>query len=146
MREQSYVTVNQALRAGSRNDLDELVLLFVLGLAGDGERDVELLGNAHVRLYHRLDSSGVLKALGLGEQHFLVNDGAGSNGHDSVLLRDALCLDDIVKLGCYHRDIGDVTVGDHTEGQLTHVSVLNSDLVTAVYTSDQLYLSVSNIN
>ena len=130
--EQPYIAVYQALRAGSRNDLDELVLLLVLGFTGDGVGDIELIGNAHIRLDHRLDSGGVLDALGLGEHHLLVNDGAGGDGHDSVLLRDALGLDDVVQFSGNHRHIGYVSVGNHAEGELTHIRVLYPDLAAAV--------------
>ena len=33
MRKQSHIAVNQSLRAGSRNDLEHLVLFLILGLA-----------------------------------------------------------------------------------------------------------------
>ena len=146
MGEQTNIAVNKALRAGCRNNLYHLVLLFVLGFTRDGERDVVLVRNVHVGLNHRLDDCGVLHALGLGDNKLLVYNRAGSNGNDSFLFLNVLRLDDIVKLCCNHRDIGYVAIGNHAHGKLADICVLNADFVTAVYASDKLDLSVGNID
>ncbi len=146
MREQSDIAVNQSLRTGGRNDLQHLVLFLVLCFARYRKGNVILARNVHIRLNHRLDNSGILHALGLGEQHFLINYGTGGYGHDSVLLLDVLCLDYIIYLRGDHGNVGYVSVGNHAQAELTHIRVLHPDFAAAVNASDKLYLPVGNIN
>ena len=145
MREQSYITVNQTLRAGRRDYLQHLILFLVLGFARYSKGYVIVVGNVHIRLNHRLDDSRIFHILGLCNEHFLVNDSAGRDGNNRFLLLDVLLLDDVVKLCGNHRNVGYVTIGNHSHRQLAHISVLNSDFASAVNTSNELYLPVCNI-